>query len=575
MSKHASSTQKFVNDSTTVRMNHIPAIARMCHRIGLVDIINENIPCDTQLDLGTLIVGMVCDTLSGRSPLYKVEQFIKEQDTELLFGIPVDPHSFNDDALGHALDRIHKKGTLKLFTEVSLKAASIFNLDTSKVHFDTTSVNVWGDYSESTAEGTAPHITYGRSKDNRHDLKQFMVSLLCVEGNIPISGQMQNGNSSDEKLNNEELERIAKLMKPLKQNIGECTYIADCKVITPDNLESLKDIRFISRLPATYKIHNAAIERALEDDHWTDLGVLAVTPSPSERRQRAEYKAYETTGAIEGRDYRLIVIQTDHLDKKRTAGLEKRRENEKAKKEKTIKLEEKTTWHCPTDAQKYLDKITKKKKNNFWHITGEIESITIHAPGRAPKNGQRKILRTNYKLRLKLEEDTDFYELKLRMAGCFVMITNIPLEDTPSREILKTYKEQYGVEQNFSFLKEPLIANDTFLKKPERIDALTFILLVSLMIWNLIQRELRNSEESAKGLLKDLNKRPTKRATGYLFMSQLSGIIVVKYGNQRYLTKNGISEQGILYLKALGFDSSIFTTPPPRSKTQRSKLMRR
>ena len=35
---------------------------------------------------------------------------------------PVSSHSFNDDALGNTLDRIHQKGTLKLFTEVALKA---------------------------------------------------------------------------------------------------------------------------------------------------------------------------------------------------------------------------------------------------------------------------------------------------------------------------------------------------------------------------------------------------------------------------------------------------------------------
>ena len=573
MSKPISSTQKFVDDSTMIHMNHIPAVARMCHSIGLVEIINENIPCKTHLDLGTLTVGVVCDILSGRSPLYKVEEFIAQQDTELLFGIPVDSHSFNDDALGHAFDRIHKKGTLKLFTEVSLKAASVFNLDTSKYNFDTTSVNVWGDYPQSTPAGSAPHITFGHSKDKRGDLKQFMVSMLCVEGNIPISGKMQDGNSSDEKLNNEELERIARLMKPLKENIEKCIYIADCKVITPDNLERLENIRFISRLPGNYNIHNAAIERALEADDWEDLGVLAATPSPSKNRQRAYYKAYETSGSIENKDYRTIVIQTDHLDKKRTKTIERRRKNEKVQKGKFIKSEENSTFHCPVDAKKHLDKITRKQRNRYWHITGEVESIPIHAPGRAPKNGARKIIGTKYKLRLKLGENSSFYEQKLRMAGCFVMITNIPIEEMASREILKTYKEQYGVEQNFSFLKEPLIANDTFLKNPSRIDALTFMLLVSLMIWNLIQRELRNSEESQKGLLKDLNKRPTKRATGYLFMCQLSGIIVLKYGNQRYLARNGIKEQGLLYLKALGFDSSIYTTPPPISKTQRSKLM--
>lgn len=67
------------------------------------------------------------------------------------------------------------------------------------------------------------------------------------------------------------------------------------------------------------------------------------------------------------------------------------------------------------------------------------------------------------------------YQAKLKRAGCFVMITNIDETEKPAREILKAYKGQYGVEKNFSFLKEPLIANDTFLKKPSRIDVLTFI----------------------------------------------------------------------------------------------------
>ena len=84
-----------------------------------------------------------------------MEKFIAEQDTELLFGTAVNPRNFNDDALGNALDRIHKKGTLKLFTEVSLRAATVFELDTFRCSFDTTSVNVWGDYNPSSSRPTS------------------------------------------------------------------------------------------------------------------------------------------------------------------------------------------------------------------------------------------------------------------------------------------------------------------------------------------------------------------------------------------------------------------------------------
>ena len=37
-------------------------------------------------------------------------------------------------------------------------------------------------------------------------------------------------------------------------------------------------------------------------------------------------------------------------------------------------------------------------------------------------------------------------------------------------ELLQPYKEQHGIERNFSFRKNPLIANDLFLKKSKRIE---------------------------------------------------------------------------------------------------------
>ena len=569
MSRPTSNIQKFVDDSTMIRVDHIPVVARMCHRLGLIEIINKNIPCNTDTDPGTLVTGMICDTLSGRSPLYKVEDFIAEQDPELLFGTPVNPRSFNDDALGNTLDRIHAKGTLKLFTEVSLKAAQTFNLNTSQCSFDTTSVPLWGDYTNSQPNKKAPHITYGYSKDKRPDLKQFMVSMLCVEGNIPISGKMQNGNSSDDKLNNEELQRIARLLKPLGENITELTYIADCKLISPDNLNLLDDLQFISRLPANYKEHNRVIDQSIQSNNWKNIGTLAQTPSPSKNRQRAHYKAHETNLTISEKTYRAIVIQTDHLDKRRTKAIEKACLKEEKHTNKTITAAMKKTCHCRSDAEKSLQTLTQKNKTTYWHITGKVKQTPLHAPGRAPKNGTRKITGYKYHLHLQLKENTPYHQAKLTRAGCFVMITNIPLEKQPSHEILKAYKNQYGVEQNFSFLKEPLIANDTFLKNPERIDALTFILLVSLMIWNLLQRELRNSQQVTQKKLKDLNRRPTQRPTSYLLMSHLSGAIILRYGNRRHLPRNGLKPQGLHYLQATGFDTTIYTTPPPPHKTQR------
>jgi len=95
-----------------------------------------------------------------------------------------------------------------------------------------------------------------------------------------------------------------------------------------------------------------------------------------------------------------------------------------------------------------------------------VEQTSVYAPGRAPANGQRKIVATKYDHRLQPEENTFLHEQKPGKAGCFVMITNTAKDKMPASEMLRNYKQQYGVEKNFPFPEEPLIANGTFLKNP-------------------------------------------------------------------------------------------------------------
>ena len=91
-------------------------------------IINDCIPTRSNIDMGTNVIAMIVDTLSGRSPLYHVEKFYQDMDTELLFGFPISPKSFNDDALGRTLDRISTYGTQKLFTSISLQVVKDYNI---------------------------------------------------------------------------------------------------------------------------------------------------------------------------------------------------------------------------------------------------------------------------------------------------------------------------------------------------------------------------------------------------------------------------------------------------------------
>jgi hypothetical protein len=76
------------------------------------------------VDAGTIVLGLVLATLSGRSPLDRLEEFFAHQDTALLLGQFSPPHALNDDAVGRVLARLYDMGTMKLFTAWAVRAAA-------------------------------------------------------------------------------------------------------------------------------------------------------------------------------------------------------------------------------------------------------------------------------------------------------------------------------------------------------------------------------------------------------------------------------------------------------------------
>ncbi len=61
------------------KISHLGIAAQYCRKIKLIDIINQAIPGKRKIDIGTMIQALVLDTLAGRSPLYMMKDFIKEQ----------------------------------------------------------------------------------------------------------------------------------------------------------------------------------------------------------------------------------------------------------------------------------------------------------------------------------------------------------------------------------------------------------------------------------------------------------------------------------------------------------------
>jgi Domain of unknown function (DUF4277) len=142
-------------------VHHLPIIKAYADQLGFVGLINHHVPTEMDVDAGTVVLGLVLDTLSGRSPLYRLEEFFAHQDTELLLGKALPPHAFTDDTVGRVLDRLYDFGTMRLFTACAVRAAARFGLERRYGHFETTSRNVWGDDQFAEEQDLPFRVTYG------------------------------------------------------------------------------------------------------------------------------------------------------------------------------------------------------------------------------------------------------------------------------------------------------------------------------------------------------------------------------------------------------------------------------
>jgi len=120
-------------------------------------------------------------------------------------------------------------------------------------------------------------------------------------------------------------------------------------------------------------------------------------------------------------------------------------------------------------------------------------------------------------------------------------------------DVLAAYKEQHGIERNFGFLKDPLIVNDLFLKKPERIEVLGLILLISLLVWNLIEHVMREYLRQATSTVPGWDDKPTTKPTTFMMSTKFKGVQIVECGGMRQYAVPLTPTQK-QYLEALGLN---------------------
>jgi transposase len=334
--------------------------------------------------------------------------------------------------------------------------------------------------------------------------------------------------------------------------------------VTEDNLAALRDTLFITRLPATYSECGRVMGEAVTQNRWEEVGVLAQT-KPTKHRPGTAYKVAEDRVTLYGKSYRAVVVHSSTQDQRRQKRLERELQASYATLETAARDVAKQEYFCRADAEAAAERL-RALPSTYYQVEVVLEECPQYGPGRPRRDTPRPVKALRYRLKPTLRAQPEVIARKSQESACFVLLTNVPTAGEMAhraRDVLRAYKEQHGVEQNFAFLKDPLIVNSLFLKKPERIEALGLVLLLALLLWRLLERSLRLHVETSGNALPGWDKKATQKPTAFMMMTKFMAVMVLKVGPHRQLA-HPLSTVQQAYLLALGVPASYFTASQSR-----------
>jgi hypothetical protein len=156
--------------------------------------------------------------------------------------------------------------------------------------------------------------------------------------------------------------------------------------------------------------------------------------------------------------------------------------------------------------------------------------------------------------------------------GWTVLATTVSSEVCTDTEILQAYQDQTTtVEPGFRWIKNPAAITPVWLEKPERIAALAMLTVVGLLVYSLIQRQvrlyLRTHDQQLPG-----NKGLTATPTAAVVLALFTQVAVVHLciDAQEVTQLSGVQPHHLLVCEALGLDSSWYGVPSAQKNARGS-----
>ena len=457
------------------RLGALPVVAQFGRRLRIAEVVDELCPVRpvAPISHGEVIEALVANRLTAPAPLVQVEAWAAAMAVDEVYGI--EPHLLNDDRLGRALDAIAPHLD-EVIGSVGAAAISEFGVDVARLHWDMTSISLYGAYPEPDEEYPAPR--WGHPKDRRPDLKQIQTGLaVAADGGIPVFCHAYDGGAG-------EVAQVTGAMTALKKIAGPRTFllVGDSKLISWADAAAMAagQVAFVAPLAAARV--PAGLFAALPAGAGTAVDYVAARDAGKPAAARGTYRVAEDDGMdIRGPRKSDPVVHLRRIlvySSANAAGQAKARALKLAK------------------AAGELDKLIRTAGTRF-HPTEDAVAARVQAI--AAKRRVGKYLRTAItagqagKPVLAWHFDQDAIDAEAAGDGWYALLTNLAPGQAGPAGVFRRYKGQHVVERRYGEFKGPLAVAPIFLELNRRITALITVICLALLIFCLAGRQVRQA----------------------------------------------------------------------------------
>ena|SRR5882724_2826742 len=493
------------------RLGALPVVAEFGRRLRIAEIVDDLCPVRpvAWISHGEVIEALVASRLTAPAPMVRVEEWAAAMAVDEAYGIT--PELLSDDRITRALDAIAPHLD-EITGSAGAAAITEFGVDVSRLHWDLTSISLYGACPEADEEYPAPR--WGHPRDRRPDLRQVQAGLaVSGDGGIPVFHHAYDGGAA-------EVAQVVGAMTALRQIAAPRPFLlaGDSKLISYTNAAAMgaRGVRFAAPLAAARV--PAGLLAALPPGAGTAVDYTAGRDASKPAAARGAYRVLEDGGmdlagprkADPPVHLRRILVYSSA----NAAGQARTR---------ALKL---------ARATGDLDRLARTAGTRF-HPTADAVAARVTAI--AAQRRVKAYLRTAItrgpagKPVLSWHFDQAAIGAEAAADGWYALLTNLEPGQASAAEVFRRYKGQHVVGRRYGEFKGPLAVAPLFLKNNRRIAALITVICLALLIFCLAERQVRKALAPHGEMMTGLPgyRRTPARPTGRTIFQALADLRLI------------------------------------------------